>query len=371
MTSSHPFSASEYSERLRRIRLEMATLGLGSVITSNQANIRYVTGFRGEPHTLLVTETEAILYTSFRTLPWAEQQTFGMGSQLELSTVEPPLRDIALRLDPRGGTVAVDRTVSHLAFRELQGYLPGIELTPCGPIERVRGLKSPAEVALLERSQRLNEEIFAAVLPQIAPGMSERAVQGVILSEIAKREEVDGYSFTPIVAAGGNAWEIHHLPDLTEIQRHDMLLLDLGVIYQGYASDMTRTICMGKATSPMREVYETVRRAQEEAIASMRPGIGTHAVDQVAREIIIQAGHGRSFTHGLGHSIGLQTHDPGLNLSTAGPDELLAVGMAFTVEPGIYLPAAFGVRIEDVVVVTEGGNKNITQYPKSLIELNS
>ena len=369
MIPSHPFSDQEYAERLSRIRAVMKSLELSALITTNQANVRYATGFRGEPRTLLLTQTEVVLYTSFRTLPWAEEQTHGVQSHLELSTAAPPLDDIVLRLSNEKQSIAVDLSLSHLRFQEMLSQFSVHDLKPLDIIEQVRRIKSPHEITLMKRSQQINESILATVIPKIRPGMSEREVQGLMLVEMAKRNEVDGYSFNPIVAAGGNAWEIHHLPNDSIIRNDDLLLLDLGIVYQGYASDMTRTICMGKASSQMKEVYDTVRLAQEAAIVSMRPSIETHTVDQAARSIITQAGYGRSFTHGLGHSIGLETHDPGLNLSPSSPNEILVPGMAFTVEPGIYLQDAFGVRTEDVIVITENGNTNITEYPKDLLEL--
>ena len=370
MTSNHLFSSQEMKGRLAAIRAKMASLGLEALITSNQANIRYATGFRGEPHTLLLTNNEAVLYTSFRTLPWAEQQTQAIQPDLALSTVADPLTDIQERLANKDYSISVDSTLSHLEFLELQQQFAGHPLTCASPIELARRIKSPAEIDLLIQSQRLNESIFSTILPQIIPGMSERTVQGIILAEIAQREEVDGYSFTPIVAVGGNAWEIHHLPDDTKLQKDDMVLLDLGVRYQGYASDMTRTVCLGKATNEMKEAYQTVHEAQEAAIALMRPGIETHAVDRAAREVITQAGLHKGFTHGLGHSIGLETHDPGLNLSPFTSNEVLAAGMAFTVEPGIYLENAFGIRTEDILIITKEGRTNITKQPKDLSELN-
>ena len=370
MANIYQFDSPEMSKRLRSIRTEMATLGLDALITTNQANVRYTTGFRGEPHTLLLTNNEAVLYTSFRTLPWAEQQTQATQSHLSLSTMAAPFSDIAKKLDHKSYTIAVDRSLSHLKFLELEHQFRDHKLLPSDPIERTRWVKSPSEIDLLTHSQRINENILSAVLPKIRPGMSERAVQGLILTEMAKREEVDSYSFCPIVAVGGNAWEIHHLPDDTKIKPNDMLLLDLGIIYQGYASDMTRTVCLGKATTHVKDTYATVQEAQEAAIAVMQPGIKTHQVDQTARQIITQADHQRSFTHGLGHSIGLETHDPGLNLSPFTSNEILTPGMAFTVEPGIYQENAFGIRTEDIVIITEEGNMNITNQPKDLLELN-
>lgn len=370
MLKPQRFSAEEMLERFRGIRKEMVAQGIDALVTMNQANIRYCTGFRGEPHILFLTLEDATLYTSFRTLSWAEKQTVDVRSHVDLSTLSKPLDDIVNKLNGRVVTMGIDESTSHVSFFGLEKQFSPHRLRSSSVIESIRRVKSASEIALMKDSQCINEEIFNTVLPRIRVGMSEREVQGMILTEIAKREEVDGYSFTPIVAAGGNAWEIHHLPDHTMIQRDDMLLIDLGVIYQGYASDMTRTVCMGNATEQMREVYSTVLQAQRVAISNMRPGAYSHDIDQAAREVISQAGHGRSFTHGLGHSIGLETHDPGLNLSPFSANEELRAGMVFTVEPGIYIEDGFGVRTEDIVVVTEDGHENITQQAGDLIELN-
>jgi Xaa-Pro aminopeptidase len=225
------------------------------------------------------------------------------------------------------------------------------------------------EVDRLRQSQQLNEAVFSAVLPRIRPGMTERGVQGLILSEIAAHEDLDGYSFSPIVAAGANAWEIHHLPDATPLQMGDMVIIDLGVIHRGYASDMTRTVCLGPPTDRMREIYECVSEAQDRAFDVIQSGVSNHEVDAAARALICHAGHGRGFTHGLGHGIGLQTHDPGIRLSAEAPELPLEAGMAFTIEPGIYLEGEFGVRIEDTIIVRHNGYENLTRQSKAFTSL--
>jgi Xaa-Pro aminopeptidase len=243
------------------------------------------------------------------------------------------------------------------------------EVVASRAIDLARQIKSEAEIALLRQSQKLNEAVLTAVLPKIRPGMSERAAQGMILAEIAGREELDGYSFAPIVAAGSNAWEIHHLPDSTLLEKGDMVIIDLGVVFQGYASDMTRTICLGKPTARMREIYKCVALAQERAFNLVKPGVTNHELDTVTREVISQAGHGRGYTHGLGHSIGLETHDPGPNLSQRAAEVPLKAGMTLTIEPGIYLEGEFGVRLEDTIVVRPGGHENLTNQSLELFSL--
>lgn len=360
------FSQDQMLDRLARIRAAMADDALDALLVTDPANVRYTTGFRGEPRTLLLTDDSATLYTSFRTLAWAKAQT----STVELSTAQDPLAQIAGQLANAGSTVVgVDRWLSHTQHAAWRGKFHGAELRPTATIERVRRVKSDAEVARMAASQRKTEAVLAKVLPRIRPGQTERQVQGMILCAIAEDDTLDGYAFAPIVAAGANAWEIHHLPDATPLKLGELIILDLGVVYRGYASDMTRTVCLGEPTDEMVAVYDTVGRAQRTALDALVPGATTRQVDAAARAVIDDAGLGRGFTHGLGHSIGLETHDPGLNLSPKTEDVPLEPGMVFTLEPGTYLEGKFGVRTEDMVVVGDDAPINLTHWPHEMTRL--
>ena len=369
MTSTHLFSRDEMTQRLDRVHHRMHDLGLEALVATPPANVRYLTGFKGEPRALLVTPDHFLLVTALRTLPWAKDQTTPLQDALELATSDEPASVIASRLSKKGLSIGLDQGIPHPTLLHWQKALAPAEVAPHSVIEHVRRLKSPAEIALMRQSQELNEAIFAAVLPQIRPHMTERGVQGLLLAEMARHETVDAYSFPPIVAVGPNCWEIHHLPDHTVIGRDQMLLLDLGVIRRGYASDMTRTICLGKASPEMQDIHEIVTAALEAATWAALADTSNRAVDGVAREIITRAGHGEVFTHGLGHQIGLQAHDPAPPLSQKAPEIPLEPGMAFTIEPGIYLKNRFGVRTEDVVVITEDQPRNLTRPSHDLLEL--
>ena len=242
------FSTEEMLQRLTAFRAGLQESGLDALITQNQANVRYATGFRGEPRTLFLSQTEAILFTSFRTLPWANEQTGGLKGMLEIKT-KPPMEEISRRFGTGKLSLGVDQTLSHSAFLSLSEKLPNHHVSVSSVIEKVRRCKSPAEIEHLIQSQRLNEEIFQAVLPLIRPGMTERAVQGLILSEMAQRENVDRFAFDPIVATGGNAWEIHHLPDDTPIQKDNLLLIDLGVGCSGLRLRHDARYCTWKTRS--------------------------------------------------------------------------------------------------------------------------
>lgn len=359
------FTPEEMLDRLDRVRALMAAAPVDALVCNDAASVRYLTGFRGEPARLLLTADDAVLYTSFRSIAWAEAQTSG----IELSVEPDPLADIGRRLGKIGRTVGVDSGIRHHQLVELQQRLADHRVLPSPLVDLARRIKSSAELALLRQSQRHNESVLQAVLPRIRPGMTERAVQGMILAEIATNEALDGPAFPPIVAAGPNAWEIHHRPDATPLRPGDMVILDLGVMFRGYASDMTRSVCLGEPAAAMREVYELVAEAQDRAFAAIRAGASSRAVDAAARAVIRAAGRDRGFTHGLGHAIGLEVHDPGLSLSPSGPDIPLEAGMALTIEPGVYLEGEFGVRSEDIIVVRDAGFENLTAQTRDLVSL--
>lgn len=357
------FNKEEYATRLRRIRRQMDRDGVDALFVTGAHNVRYVTGFRGEPRALLLTADQVVLSTSFRCIPWAQAQT----QNVELSTEVDAVAGIKKRL-PSASTVGIEREISHERFLQLQNELNGFDLKITPTIEAVRVLKSEAEIAIMREAQRIAEGIFAATLPEIRPGVSERFLRGQILCRIAEREELDGPSFGSIVAAGENAWEIHHQPEKRQIRDRDLIIIDMGVILQGYCSDMTRTLCLGNPSSEMRRLYNTVQGAQEAAFENIKPGAKMGDVDAAARAVIDTAGYGETFTHGLGHPVGLSVHDPGPAFRRNVPDRLEA-GMVMSVEPGAYLQDKFGVRIEDVIVVRDDGFENLMTTSKELISL--
>lgn len=356
---------SEMENRLGAIRAWMEHNGFDALYSTDPANVRYASGFRGEPAALWIDADRAILATHERSRRWALEQTGTCG----VICPDDAVAYFGSCLNGRDRTVGVDARIPHQALTALRETWNGTRVEPVAGIESLRWIKSEAEIECLRRSQRVNEQIFEAILGKIRPGMTERAVQGLILAEMARDESIDGPSFPPIVAAGGNAWEIHHLPDLTPLRAGDMVIIDLGVRVAGYASDMTRTICLGEPTDEMVEIHSIVGHAGCAAIETLRDGVTACEADAAAREIIEASGHGASFTHGLGHGIGLETHDAGLRLSPKSGDLMLRAGMVVTIEPGIYLEDRFGVRTEDMVVVRENGAENLTRTTRDLIRI--
>ncbi len=280
--------------------------------------------------------------------------------------VEPPRTPLA-ELFPRGGRLGFEEgamTVKrHARLRELLGER--WELVPCGGlVEELRAVKAPAELAAIRAACELADAALREVLEGGLAGRSEREV-AIDLELRMRRLGAAGPSFPTIVAAGPHGALPHAEPRAEPIPRDTLVTIDWGALLDGYCSDCTRTYATGELPEGAREVYELVLRAQLAGLAAVRPGRNGREIDAVAREVIEQAGHGERFGHGLGHGVGLEVHEAPRLSRTAG-EEPLRAGSVVTVEPGVYVPERFGVRIEDLVVVREGRCEVLTGLPKEL-----
>lgn len=227
-----------------------------------------------------------------------------------------------------------------------------------------RGTKEPWELELMKKAQVITDKAFSEVLPRIKVGMSELELQAELIYCLYKNGGT-GLSFDPIVVSGPNTSLPHGVAGERKIQEGDFVTMDFGASYQGYCADMTRTVAVGYATEEMEKVYNIVLEAQLTGIAATKAGVSGRDVDGAARKVITDAGYGPNFGHGYGHSLGLEIHEsPNTNTGNAEP---LPAGAVCSAEPGIYLPGKFGVRIEDVTIITEDGCIDITGSPKNLI----
>ena len=233
-------------------------------------------------------------------------------------------------------------------------------------VDATRSIKDAREQDLMREASRINDQAMSWLAAQVREGVTEEEIAAGLLGTYRQLGAED-HSFTPIVSFGANAADPHHEPDQTVFHKGDMVLFDVGCKYQWYCSDMTRTFFTAEPTAHQREVYETVRHANEAAKAIVRPGVTFAQIDRTARSIIEEAGYGPSFTHRLGHQIGLVDHEPG-DVSSS-HDEPVQVGQCFSIEPGIYLPGDIGVRIEDLVIVTDDGCEVINHYPHEVCVL--
>ena len=267
------------------------------------------------------------------------------------------------------GVTTLGYEENYLTAAELMNYEKHLnaKLVPFNkPICSFRGVKEEWELKLMRKAQAITDKAFAEVVTRIKPGMTELELQAELIYCMYKNGGT-GLAFDPIVVSGPNTSLPHGVAGERVIQAGDFVTMDFGASYQGYCSDMTRTVAVGYATDEMKRVYDTVLKAQTAAIAATKAGIPGQSVDAVARKVITDAGYGEYFGHGYGHSLGLEIHEnPGVN---AGNTEPLPVGAVCSAEPGIYLPGKFGVRIEDVTIIREDGCEDITGSPKNLMIL--
>ncbi|MBA4542685.1 MULTISPECIES: Xaa-Pro peptidase family protein [Thermoactinomyces] len=267
-----------------------------------------------------------------------------------------------------GAVVAVEKDHLSVARAEqLQQVIPRMELCPVDEyLNELRVLKDETEIAILQKAAKLADEAVAVGIDALKPGITEMEVVAEI--ELAmKKKGVQAMSFATTVLFGEKSALPHGTPGLRPLKRGELVLFDLGVVVDGYCSDITRTVAFGPIDEKQKEIYHTVLEAETAAIAACKPGVRLGDLDLVARRVIEEAGYGQYFTHRLGHGLGIDVHEfPSIHQAN---DQVLQAGMVFTIEPGIYLPGSGGVRIEDDVVITEEGCQVLTHYPKELIQL--
>ena len=334
---------------------------LDCLLVTNLVNVRYLTGFTGTNGACVITPDERLFLTDSRYVEQAKQQVTEF-EHLEAS--RELLGDLAARLRGRAGFD--DAHVSVKAHAALAEKVPdGIELVAAaGLVEGLRAVKDEAELAAIGAATALADGAYERLRDAGLVGRTEREVARSIVRYL-EDQGADEVSFPPIVAAGAHGALPHASPRDVEIPSGVLVVVDLGARLDGYCSDCTRTFATGPLSEQAAAVYELVRRAQEEALAAVRAGAEVSAVDGVARGIIEAAGHGERFGHGLGHGVGLEVHEGPRVAKTATGS--LRPGNAVTVEPGVYIPGELGVRIEDLVIVTEGEPDVLTGFPKDLV----
>ena len=333
---------------------------LDQLFVSDLVNVRYLTGFTGTNGACLVGREELVFFTDFR---YTERAAHEVGPEWERPDAERELvPQIAARMSGRVGFEDSKLSVRQLARLEA-AVGEGVDLVPAGDlVEQLRAVKEPEEIERMTAASELADDVFRWALERGLAGRTERDVARACEARI--RELGAEPSFPPIVAAGENGALPHAEPGEREIGSGELVVLDMGAQLDGYCSDGTRTFATGEPGDEAREVYDLVLAAQLAALAAIRAGAGGKEVDAVAREMIAEAGHGDHFGHGLGHGVGLEVHEAP-RLATTSEDELRE-GNAVTVEPGVYLPGRFGVRIEDLVVLTGDGYSNLSGTPKEL-----
>jgi Xaa-Pro aminopeptidase len=346
--------------RAERLAELIAERELDQLFVSDLVNVRYLTGFTGTNGACLVGRDERIFFTDFRYTERAERE---VGQEWERPEAERELLpQIVGRMSGKVGFEDAKLSVRRLARLEA-AVGDDVDLVPAGdPVEQLRVLKEPEEIERIADAVELTDGVYRWALERGLAGRTEREVARAC--EARLRELGAEPSFPPIVAAAENGALPHAEPGNREIDAGHLVVFDMGALLEGYCSDCTRTFAIGEPGDESQEVYDLVLTAQLAALAAIRPGASGKEVDAVPREIIVEAGHGDHFGHGTGHGVGLEVHE-GPRLATTSEDQLQE-GNVVTVEPGVYLPGRFGVRIEDLVVLTADGYRNLSDLPKEL-----
>ncbi|HHP51482.1 MAG TPA: aminopeptidase P family protein [Moorella mulderi] len=356
--------------RLKRLRELMIREDVEALWITHLKNCRYLSGFTGDRGELLITQEEQFLLTDGRFTQQASREAPHF-TLVELG-VEPWRQRMELLASLKIRQLSFEgEHLSYACYQDLiqhkESFNLPLEVKPCRRmVERLREQKEPGEVENIEKALRIAEEGFGYIAERLQPGWRER--DGALELEyfLGKRGS-EGPAFPTIVASGPRSALPHGVASDRVLQPGDVVVLDFGATYGGYCSDFTRTLALGPVDPLWFKIHALVREAQEKAIDHIRAGIKAQEVDRVAREHLCRAGYGEYFVHGLGHGVGMEIHEsPSLSPKSA---EELQPGMVITVEPGVYLPGKGGVRLEDMVLVQEGGAEVLTRAPRELVIL--
>jgi Xaa-Pro aminopeptidase len=349
-------------KHIHAITGSLASKGINGMLVSHIGNIRYLTGFTGSSACLLITEKERIFFTDPRYEEQSKREV--RGADIVIEREERP-RQILEKARSLGIKVlGFESTVSYAFYKSL--LRKGLRVRSItNLVEELRRVKGALELKMITAAIERAEKAFLEVKPYIRPGFSERHLSLRLEAEL-KGRGCASIPFDIIVAAGRNSAMPHAKPTDNRVKQGDFVMFDWGGEAGGYFSDMTRTFLMrgGKDLSRKLEIYKTVLNANVKAIDSVREGIAARMVDKTARDVIKKAGYGNLFGHGTGHGVGLDVHE--LPRVSRFGRETIRSGMVFTVEPGIYLPAVGGVRIEDMVLAEKAGHKVMTSLPKKI-----
>lgn len=351
--------------RIERLRALLAGKADCALVTDD-INRRYLTGMKSSAGYVLVFPDTSYLIIDFRYIEKAREVVKSCTVIEQESAVIPQLRKL---MEQHGAKTCALESMSltlqrAATFRKIAGVEFLTDNTLSQALYDLRTVKETGEIVKIKAAQQLAEEALELLLQKLHTGMTEREV-AIELDFNMRRLGAEDLSFETIALTGAHTSMPHGVPDDRVIEQNSFVLMDFGAVVDGYHSDMTRTVCVGTPTEEMREIHHIVRTAQNAGLAAARPGITGKELDAVARDIIRDAGYGEAFGHSLGHGVGLEIHE--FPVAAPSREQILAPGNVVTIEPGIYLPGKFGVRIEDFVHITENGCENLTNLPNTLI----
>ncbi|GIN58844.1 Xaa-Pro dipeptidase [Lederbergia ruris] len=358
--------------RLNKLSKWLEKENIEAAFITSPDNVFYLTGFRSEPHERLLALVVFQEKEPFIICPAMEKaDARKSGWEYEIigyNDTDQPWDFIEQRVKARISNIrqwAVEKNHLNVSrYEELNTRFPSSLLQDAELIlNELRMLKTPEEMASIQKACEFADFAVEVGVNEIAEGKTELDVIAAIEYEV-KKKGITGMSFNTMVLTGKNAASPHGTPGMTKMKKGDFVLFDLGVIYEGYCSDITRTVAFGDISSEQQKIYDTVLNAQQEAVKAVKPGVLAKDLDNIARTHIQNAGYGEFFPHRLGHGLGISVHEyPSI---TATNPLSMTAGMVFTIEPGVYVPDVAGVRIEDDVFVTKNSVEVLTKYPKSL-----
>lgn len=350
----------DLAQRLARLRSALAASEAEAILVSGQANIRYLSGFTGDYGALLIDRRNAILVSDFRFRYQALEQAPGCRFQEIRRWVE----GVAAAMREMGyQRVAFEP--AHLTYQlhsQLAAEVSGLRLMPAdGMVERLRAVKDGKELQHIARAAAITDAAVERVVSLVRPGITEREL-ALAAEDYIRKENGAELAFPPIVASGPRSVQCHAQPGPRQLGSGDLVVIDVGARWEGYGADITRTVAVSSASGTQRDTYALCYRAQAAGLDAVKAGMRCRDLDRAARSVIEDAGRGEDFGHGLGHGVGLEAHEAPRLTSTE--EATLEAGMTTTVEPGIYTLDVGGVRLEDLVVVTDDGHRLLTHASK-------
>ena len=351
--------------RLTKIRSILEDSKINGLLLTSASNRRYSTGFTGSSGYALITMQEALFITDFRYIDQAKEQA----PDFKIVQHQGPIVDTVKELLDKYAINSLgfeEDFVTYALYQQFDKKFSGVDLVPLAQaVEKLRQIKDEAELALLRKAANIADQAFSYILTVIKPGMREVDVATQMENKM-KELGAKGASFDIIIASGHRSALPHGIASDKIIEAGDFVTMDFGALYQGYVSDITRTIVMGQPSEKQREIYNLVLEAQLNGVNNLKAGMTGIEGDALTREIITNRGYGEQFGHGTGHGVGMDVHEEP-RLSPKAEGVILKPGMVVTVEPGVYISGFGGVRIEDDVVITEDGVEILTKSTKDLV----
>lgn len=344
--------------RIQKLQELLIKMSMDALLVEDTINLYYLTGIELSAGQLIVKQKETTLWVDGRYYEQCKQRSPIPVNLLDFANEKsPPWLDTAIR------SLAVSNEMSYRRYQSLQTNMQNVTLVPIDdPVQRLRMVKDSVETAVMQEAATLGTKGYEYVLTLLKEGISEEEI-AIELEIFWRRHGGKKVAFDPIIAFGANSALPHHRAGATRLKKGDTVLIDIGVNYRHYHSDMTRVVFFGEPSPEVKRIYTIVEQAQKAALTICRPGVPVGELDQAARGLITASGYGKQFSHGLGHGVGLEIHEQPFLRNTASFKEIrLEAGMVITIEPGIYLPGVGGVRLEDMILITPDGYHNLTTH---------